>query len=108
MSLAPWQILRWFALMLTLVVGPAAAAPALDPLAPIAAPDDSLLKKKEEKSAEEKTEEQKKAEAEAEKKRRELLARVIVLKVKNTSTDYTNGTLQREVRSRTDRTEAMF
>lgn len=108
MSLAPWQILRWFALMLTLVVGPAAAeAPALDPLAPISAPDDTLHKK-EEKSAEEKTEEQKKAEAEAEKKRRELLARVIVLKVKNTSTDYTNGTLQREVRSRTDRTEAMF
>ena len=48
MSLAPWQILRWFALMLTLVVGPAAAAPELDPLAPVAAPDDTLLKKKEE------------------------------------------------------------
>jgi hypothetical protein len=104
MSLKPWQILRWFAVMLSLVGAPAVAAPLDDPNELV----DVLDKKKEEKSAEEKSEEQKKAEAEAEKKRKELVARVIVVRPKETSTDYTSEAVHREVRSRTDRSEAMF
>ena len=67
-----------------------------------------LAGKKDEKSKEEKTEEEKKAEEEALKKKRELLARVIVLKVPNTSVGHTDETLVMNVRSRINRPEAMF
>ncbi len=63
---------------------------------------------KERKTAEEKKEEQSAAEAEAERKRKEKLARVIVLKWPETSTDYKSETVQRNVRSRIARPEAMF
>ncbi|MEL6349940.1 MAG: hypothetical protein AAFV53_42955, partial [Myxococcota bacterium] len=48
------------------------------------------------------------AAAEAERKRREKLSRVIVLKWPNTSTDFKNETVQRNVRSRIARPDAMF
>ena len=60
------------------------------------------------KSKEEKQEEQSAAEAEAERKRKEKLARVVVLKWNDTSTDYTDATVQRNVRSRIARPDAMF
>ena len=78
-----------------------AAAPG-DPV-----PED-LAGKKDRKTKEEKTEEEKKAEEEALKKKRELLARVIVLKVPGTSVGHTDETLVMNVRSRINRTEAMF
>ncbi len=64
--------------------------------------------KSKKKSKEEKSEEQKKADAEEERKRKEKLARVIVLKWEGTSTDYTNDTVIRNVRSRISRPDAMF
>jgi len=69
---------------------------------------DEAHKKKDDKTAEEKDAEQAEAEAAAERKRKEKLARVIVLKWKDTSTDYTNETVHRNVRSRIARPEAMF
>ena len=64
--------------------------------------------KSEKKSSEEKSEEQARAEQEAERKRKEKLARVVVLKWKETSTDYTGVNVVRNVRSRISRPEAMF
>ncbi len=64
--------------------------------------------KKEKKSKEEKEDEMDEAEKEAERKRKEKLARVIVLKWKDTSTDYTDETVRRVVKSKTGRPEAMF
>ena len=69
---------------------------------------DALVGKKDKKTKEEKTEEEKKAEEEALKKKRELLARVVVLKVPNTSVGHTDETLVMNVRSRINRPEAMF
>jgi len=60
------------------------------------------------KSKEEKEEELKKADEEEERKRKERLARVVVLKVENTSTDYTNDSVVRNVRSAIASPEAMF
>jgi len=105
--MSPWirTLFTLLATVLLFVVAPAKAGPLDDP----SAPDSSAYKKdKNEPTAEEKTEEQKKAEEEAERKRRELLARVVVLPHKVRSTDYTDETLQREVRSRISRPEAMF
>lgn len=61
------------------------------------------------KSKEEKEEAMSAAEQEAERKRKEKLARVIVLKwPDNKSVDYTDTTLQRNVKSRIARPEAQF
>jgi hypothetical protein len=60
------------------------------------------------KSDEEKYEERSAAEEEEERKRKENLARVIVLKWPNTSTNFLNESVQRNVRSRTASPEAMF
>lgn len=64
--------------------------------------------KKDKKTQEEKEAEQDEAAAEAERKRKEKLSRIIVLKWPETSTDYTNETVHRNVRSRIARPEAMF
>ncbi len=64
--------------------------------------------KKDKKTQEEKEAEQDEAAAEAERKRKEKLARIIVLKWPDTSTDYTDETVHRNVRSRIARPEAMF
>jgi hypothetical protein len=92
---------------LSLTWGRAFAATPVDAIPPHF---DAVAQKKgeEKKTAEEKSEEQKRAEEEAERKRKEKLARVIVLKVKDTSTDYTNEAVHRNVRSRISRPEAMF
>jgi len=58
--------------------------------------------------SEEEAEELSEAEAEEERRRKEKLARVIVLKWPETSTDYSDENVQREVRSRTGRPDAMF
>jgi hypothetical protein len=84
------------------VAMPARAASPGDPV------PDGLVGKKDQKTKEEKTEEEKKAEEEALKKKRELMARVIVLKVPNTSTGHTDERLVMNVRSRINRPEAMF
>lgn len=86
---------------------PAAAAPIPD-RSDGAVLVDMGAKKKDDKTAEEKSDEQKRAEEEAEKKRKEKLARVLVLKWPDTSTDYTSETVNRTVRSRISRPEAMF
>ncbi len=69
---------------------------------------DRAFKKKDDKSAEEKSEEEKKAEEEEERKKKELLARVIVLPWPDTSSNYLDDTIRRNVRSRIARPEAMF
>jgi len=97
--LIPAMLSLW---TLTLLWAPAQAATPGDPI------PDVLAGKKDKKSKEEKTEEEKKAEEEAEKKKRELLARVVVLKVPNTSVGHTDETLVMNVRSRIYRSEAMF
>lgn len=75
---------------------------------PDASPDaaDGVALKK--KSKEEKEEEISDAEKEAERKRKEKLARVIVLKWPDTSTDYKDETVRRNVKSRIARPEALF
>ncbi len=60
------------------------------------------------KSSEETEAELDAAEAEEERKRKEKLARVIVLKWPDTPTDYLDETLQRNIRSRIARPDAMF
>jgi hypothetical protein len=70
--------------------------------------DYGLFKDKAEEKQEDKTAEQKAAEEEAERKRKEKLARVIVLKWKDTTTDYKDETVRRNVRSRIARPEGMF
>lgn len=67
--------------------------------------EDQAWKKK---SKEEKQEEMDAAAAEAERKRKDKLARVIVLKWTDTSTDHTDETVQRNVKSRIARPEALF
>lgn len=67
-------------------------------------PDTSALTEGRDKKKEEMTA----AEAEAERKRKEKLARVIVLKWINTSTDHRDDTVQRNVKSRIARPEAQF
>lgn len=86
----------------TSLLAPAQAATPGDPM------PEAFAGKKDEKTKEEKSEEEKKAEEEALKKKRELLARVIVLKVPNTSVGHTDETLVMNVRSRINRPEAMF
>ncbi len=71
-----------------------------------AAPDVAF---KDAKSKEEKEEAMSAAEKEAERKRKEKLARVIVLKwPDNKSVDYTDSTIQRNVKSRIARPDAQF
>lgn len=88
-------------------ISPAFAAEPLGPGPEVAAgkgPDTSALTAGHDK----KQEEQSAAEAEAEKKRKEKLARVIVLKWINTSIDHTDQTVQRNVKSRIARPDALF
>ena len=102
-----WSFL--FSLVVVLLGAPAARAAA--PAAAEAAASGDVAAKKElptTAKSEEKSEEQKRAEEEAERKRKELLARVIVLKWRGTSTDFTDPTLVRNVRSAIARPEAMF
>jgi len=54
------------------------------------------------------SEEEKEKAAEEERKKKDRLARVIVLRWKDTTTDYADGTVQRNVRSRIDRPDALF
>lgn len=93
--------------LLMVLVGPAQAAEPVGP-GPEAAygkgPDTSALTQ----GHDQKQSEQSAAEAEAEKKRKEKLARVIVLKWINTSTDNTDITVQRNVKSRIARPDALF
>lgn len=82
----------------------AEALPAADP-----APSTRAFKKKKDKQTEEeKSEEEKRIEEEEERKRRELLARVIVLKWRDGRVDSRDETVRSNVRSRIDRSEAMF
>ena len=92
-------------LMFVLVVGiflPTAAAETPD------SPGTEIAHKRDKQSAEEQEAEMDAAAAEEERKRKEKLARVIVLKWPETSTDYLDETLQRNVRSRIARPDAMF
>lgn len=70
------------------------------------AADEGVALKK--KSKEEQQEEISDAEKEAERKRKEKLARVIVLKWPDTSTDYKDETVRRNVKSRIARPDALF
>ncbi len=91
-------------MMFALVVGifmPTAAAETPDQ------PDVEVAYKRG-KSSEETEAEIDAAAAEEERKRKEKLARVIVLKWPDTSTDYLDETLQRNIRSRIARPDAMF
>lgn len=92
-----WLLATWF-------VAPAHATtpePALGP-----GPDVAF---KDGKSKEEEEKEMSAAEKEAERKRKEKLARVIVLKwPDNKTVDYTDSTIQRNVKSRIARPEAQF
>jgi hypothetical protein len=72
------------------------------------APGEERGHKKNKKSAAEAEAEMDAAAAEEERKRKEKLSRVIVLKWNDTSTDYLDETLQRNVRSRLARPDAMF
>ncbi len=94
-----------FKLLLVALTLFAAPARAQSPDAPSAISADEAWKKK---SKEEKAEEQDAAAAEAERKRKDKLARVIVLKWTDTSTDHTDETVQRNVKSRIARPEALF
>ncbi len=69
---------------------------------------DDVAYKRDKQSKEEAEAEITAAEAEEERKRKEKLARVIVLKWPNTPTDSLDETLQRNVRSRVARPDAMF
>ena len=84
---------------------PPPPASALEAASSAQVPVDEAWKKK---SKEEKEEEQDAAQAEAERKRKDKLARVIVLKWPETSTDYTDEVVQRNVKSRIARPEALF
>lgn len=95
------------------LVGPAAAAGLEDARPP--APEGASVTTahdvafKDAKSKEEKEEAMTAAEKEAERKRKEKLARVIVLKwPDNKSVDYTDTTIQRNVKSRIARPDAQF
>lgn len=93
--------------LLMVLVGPAQAAEPVGPGPEVAfgkGPDTSALTQ----GHDQKQQEQSAAEAEAEKKRKEKLARVIVLKWINTSTDNTDITVQRNVKSRIARPDALF
>lgn len=68
--------------------------------------DDIAFKRKDDKEAEEA--EISEAEAEEERKRKERYARIIVLKWMGTSTDYQNEVVQRNIRSRIARPDALF
>lgn len=68
--------------------------------------DEVAFKRSEE--AEEDEQEISAAEAEEERRRKERYARIIVLKWPGTSTDYTNEVIQRNVRSRIARPDALF
>jgi len=83
--------------------GPTAQASSLPPGLEI--PTELARRKK---SQEEQDEEKSRAEEEEERKRKETLARVIVLKWPDTSTDFQSESVQRDVRSRTASPEAMF
>lgn len=108
------MLVKLFLLAVNLFAAPAGAAeppepaPAASraelPSADPAAPDQAWKKK----SKEEKAEEQDAAAAAAERKRKDKLARVIVLKWPETSTDYTDDIVQRNVKSRIARPEALF
>ncbi|MFT5684205.1 MAG: hypothetical protein ACI8RZ_005146, partial [Myxococcota bacterium] len=96
--------LMMLSLMFVLVVGifiPTAAAETPDQ------PGAELAYKKKQ-SAEDAEAEIDAAAAEEERKRKEKLARIIVLKWPDTSTDYRDETLQRNIRSRIARPDAMF
>lgn len=96
------MLLKLVLIALTLLLAPARAA---DPEPAPAIQEDLAWKKK---SKEEKQEELDAAAAEAERKRKEKLARVIVLKWPDTSTDYEDETVQRNVKSRIARPDALF
>jgi hypothetical protein len=92
---------------LGLFLGQASAAPPPTRTSSRAAVKTKTEKSKK-KTKEETAEELKKADEEEERKRRAFLARVVVLKVENTSTDYTNDTVIRNVQSALARPDAMF
>jgi len=96
------MLLKLFLLAFTFFASPEARASTDD--ASSAITDDLAWKK----SKEEKQEAQDAAAAEAERKRKEKLARVIVLKWPETDTDYTDETVQRNVKSRIARPDALF
>ena len=60
------------------------------------------------KSKEELAEEQAEIDEEEERKRKEKLSRILVLEWENSSVDYANATLTRNVKSRISRPDAMF
>ncbi len=91
-----------------LFIGQAHAAPGVAKRSPAHAAVKTKKEKGKKKSKEEIEEELQKADEEEERKRRERLARVVVLKVENTSTDYTNENVVRNVRSALARPDAMF
>jgi hypothetical protein len=69
----------------------------------------SAAKKSESKGEDEKASEEEKAKAaEEEKKKKERMARVIVLRWKGTTTDFKDEGVQRNVKSRIDRADALF
>ena len=93
---------------LGLFLGSASAAPVPTKGPSRRASVKTKAEKTKDQSKEEVSAEQKKAEAEAERKRKEILSRVVVLKVENTGTDYTNETVRRNVSSALGQPDAMF
>ncbi len=82
------------------VAPPTAATPLL--------PGADAAFKEEKPSKEDKEKEQTAAEKEAERKRKDKLARVVVLKWQGTSTDWTDQSVQRNIKSRIARPDAQF
>lgn len=102
--------MRWWCLLVFLLSWVPTRARAEGPQAP---PPVELASAKDVKDKltpdlDKKAEENAEAEKEAERRRKERLARVIVLKWNGKSADYTNETLQRNVRSRIARPDAQF
>lgn len=102
-----WMLALWFAAFLV-PVRALAAEPQLSLAGPT--PDSALKeeKKEKEKSKDEKEADISAAEKEAERKRKDKLARVVVLKWQGTDADYSDLSVQRNVKSRIARPDAQF
>jgi len=101
-----WMLALWIAAFIfpsRAVAGELELSSSLVPSADAAQKDDKEKKSKDEKEAE-----QSAAEKDAERKRKEKLARVVVLKWQGTSTDWTDQSVQRNVKSRIARPDAQF
>ncbi len=100
----PW---RWFVAILVLLWSvPCLAAAGDDP--PPVPPGAAAKGKEDEGGVKEMTDEERERAAAEERKKKDRMARVIVLRWKDTDTDYLDDTVRRAVRSRIDRPDALF